>query len=188
MLRMTIEGVSFDHLRQTVVVLKDWDGQKLLPIWIGPSEAKSIAIELEGARPPRPLSHDLLLNCLQLIGGRVTRVVINDLQDSTFFATIDIDTPQGMKHIDSRPSDAIAVAVRAKCPVFADGGALDALIEVSEIASAAAVAMSTGDTGEFVSDDNSESSESASSPDPDDSGAPSDEINRFKRLIGDLEL
>ncbi len=60
MLRMTIEGVGFDHLRQTVVVLKDYDGARLLPIWIGPAEAKAIAIELEGARPARPMSHDVL--------------------------------------------------------------------------------------------------------------------------------
>ncbi len=65
--------------------------------------------------------------------GRVTRVVINDLQDATFYATIDIDTPKGTRHIDARPSDAIAVAVRAKCPVFLDGGAIDALIDADEI-------------------------------------------------------
>ncbi|HEX8464503.1 MAG TPA: bifunctional nuclease family protein, partial [Abditibacterium sp.] len=119
---MTIEGVGFDHLKQTVVVLKDWEGAKLLPIWIGPAEARAIAIELEGARPARPLSHDLLLGIVASVRGRVTRVVINDLQDATFYATIDIDTPKGTKHIDARPSDAIAVAVRAKCPVFVDGG------------------------------------------------------------------
>ncbi len=132
MLRMIIEGVGFDHLKQTVVVLKDWEGRRLLPIWVEPGQAKAIALELEGAHPSRPLSHDLLLNCLQLAGGRVTRVVINDLQDSTFYATIDIDSPQGERHIDARPSDAIAIAVRAKCPVFVDGGAMEALVEVNE--------------------------------------------------------
>src|SRR5687768_1194745 len=90
MLRMIIEGVGFDHLKQTVVVLKDWEGSKLLPTWIGPNEAKAIALELEGARPSRPLSHDLLLQAIALAQGKVTRIVINDLQDATFFATIDI--------------------------------------------------------------------------------------------------
>ncbi len=79
MLRMIIEGVGFDHLKQTVVVLKDWEGQKLLPIWIGPGEAKAIALELEGARPSRPLSHDLLLSAIGIAQGKVTRIVINDL-------------------------------------------------------------------------------------------------------------
>lgn len=70
MLRMIIEGVGFDHNKQTVVVLKDSENQQLLPIWIGPSEAKAIALELEGARPSRPLSHDLLLAAIQLAQGK----------------------------------------------------------------------------------------------------------------------
>ena len=164
MLRMTIEGVGFDHLKQTVVVLKDWEGAKLLPIWIGPAEARAIAIELEGARPARPLSHDLLLGIVASVRGRVTRVVINDLQDATFYATIDIDTPKGTKHIDARPSDAIAVAVRAKCPVFVDGGALNALIDAEEVNGLP---------------DLNESEEGANS-DGDD-----DDITRFRRLLGD---
>ena len=180
MMRMTVEGVGFDHQRQTVVVLKDWEGQKLLPIWIGQSEARSIALELEGAPSPRPLSHDLVLNCVQLANGRVTRVVINDLQDSTFFATIDIDTPNGLRHIDSRPSDAIAIAVRAKCPVFVDGGALDALIEVSEASAIDDTAESAEVNEPIVPKAEYSAAESGSSED--------DEINRFKRLIGDLEV
>lgn len=181
MLRMIIEGVGFDHLKQTVVVLKDWEGHKLLPIWIGPSEAKAIALELEGARPSRPLSHDLLLSAIGLIQGKIARVVINDLQDSTFYATIDIDTPAGMKHIDSRPSDAIAVAVRAKCPVFVDGAVEDSLIEMSEV-------VNTEESEE--SEENPEllfdaqalgRSEEAESQTKDE-----DEIERFKRLLGDL--
>lgn len=136
MLRMTIEGVGFDHQKQTVVVLKDWNGTKLLPIWIGPAEARAIQIEMEGARPARPLSHDLLLNILGALRWRVTRVVINDLQERTFYATIDIETPRGMRHIDSRPSDAIAIAVRAKCPLFVDGSALEALVDAEDMGGA----------------------------------------------------
>jgi uncharacterized protein len=185
MLRMVIEGVGFDHLKQTVVVLKDWEGQKLLPIWIGPSEAKAIALELEGARPSRPLSHDLLLQAIQVAGGKVTRIVINDLQDSTFYATIDIDTPNGMKHIDSRPSDAIAVAVRAKCPVFVDGNVKDSLIEMSDV-----VTASENTEGEEVSSEGLlENALELLDPAKEDSKPPSadnEEIERFKRLIGDL--
>lgn len=175
MLRMVIEGVGFDHLKQTVVVLKDWESQKLLPIWIGPSEAKAIALELEGAKPSRPLSHDLLLAAIHLAEATVTRVVINDLQDSTFYATIDIDTPDGIKHIDARPSDALAVAVRAKCPVFVDGGAEEALIEMSDVV--------TSGEGEEAEDDTLLETEDESTP---AAGTP-DEIERFKRLLGDLE-
>ena len=135
MVRMTIEGVGFDQMRQTVVVLKDWEDKKLLPIWIGPAEARAIQIELEGNQSPRPLTHDLLVSAIASLRGRVTRIVINDLIEGTFYATIDIDTPRGMRHIDARPSDAIAVAVRVKCPLFVDGGAIDALINADELGS-----------------------------------------------------
>ncbi len=158
---MTIEGVGFDHLRETVVVLKDWEGTRLLPIWIGPAEARAIAIELEGARPARPMSHDLLLAVIAAAQGRVTRVVINDLQDATFFATIDIDTPKGTRHIDSRPSDALAVAVRAKCPVFVDGGAIGALIDAEEVNGLPDLPDAEANNGE------------------------DDEAARFRRLLGD---
>ena len=168
MLRMTVEGVGFDNSRQTVVVLKDWEGKKLLPIWIGPAEARAIAIEMEGARPSRPLSHDLLLSLVSLARGRITRVVINDLQDSTFYATIDIDTPTGTRHIDSRPSDAIAVAVRAKCPVFVDGGALEALIDANEI--------------QGLPESSDQSLATPEEPEPVQSD---EEIERFRRLLGD---
>ncbi len=197
MLRMTIEGVGFDHLKQTVVVLKDWEGRKLLPIWIGPAEARSIAFQMEGATPPRPGPHDLLMTCLQHSGGRITRVVINDLQDSTFYATIDIDTPGGLLHIDSRPSDAIAMAVRAKCPVFIDGGALDALIDMSNEESGesesgdSAADDETGDEADLFADlSRSAASPSSTSPAPASSAAtpPDEDIDRFKRLVGDLDL
>lgn len=170
MLRMTVEGVAFDHLRQTVVVLKDWEGKKLLPIWIGPVEAKAIAIEMEGARPGRPLSHDLLINIIATARGRITRVVINDLIESTFFATIDIDTPHGTRHIDSRPSDAIAVAVRAKCPVFVDGGALKALVDATDVQNLPAISAESGAGAD----------EDAASPEEND-----EEVERFRRLLGE---
>ena len=133
MVRMTIEGVGFDQMRQTVVVLKDWEDKKLLPIWIGPAEARAIQVELEGKQSPRPLTHDLLVSTIASLRGRITRIVINDLIEGTFYATIDIDTPRGMRHIDARPSDAIAVAVRVKCPLFVDGSAIDALIDADEL-------------------------------------------------------
>ena len=200
MLRMTIEGVGFDRSRLTYGVLKDWGGQKLLPIWIGPAEARSIALHLDGTTPPRPLAHDLLMSCIQHAGGRVTRVVINDLQDSTFYATIDIDTSRGLLHIDARPSDAIAVAVRAKCPVFVDGGALEALLDISnaregedggenEGADGDELPFATplADDEEFAADASSASTRSGPSSSP-AAAAPDDDIDRFKRLVSDLDL
>ena len=160
MVRMTIEGVGFDQMRQTVVVLKDWEDKKLLPIWIGPAEARAIQVELEGNQSPRPLTHDLLVSTIASLRGRITRVVINDLIDGTFYATIDIDSPRGMRHIDARPSDAIAVAVRAKCPLFVDGGALAALIDTDEIGS--------------VPDVENE---------PEEPTEPDEELERFRRLL-----
>lgn len=185
MLRMIIEGVGFDHLKQTVVVLKDWEGQKLLPIWIGPNEAKAIALELEGARPSRPLSHDLLLNAINLANGKIARIVINDLQESTFFATIDVDTPSGMLHIDSRPSDAIAVAVRAKCPVFVDGAVEESLIEMSDVVTSNEEEKSDAEPSEAEILENAlglmeSGTQSEVKP------GESDEIERFRRLLGDL--
>lgn len=168
MLRMIVEAVAFDQRQQKVVLLKDLEGQKILPIWIGPSEARAIALELEGAMPPRPLSHDLLLSALRLSHAHVMRVVINDLMDDTFFATIELDTPDGVKLIDARPSDAIALAVRAKCPIFATGGALSALVDVEEI-------LAPGEPMASISQP----------PPPPDTD---DEINRFRRLVGDLDF
>ncbi len=166
MIRMTIEGIGFDHYRQTVVVLKDPDSEKLLPIWIGPAEARAIQIELEGARPGRPMSHDLMLALIEALRGRVTRVVINDLLESTFYATIDIDTPAGTRHIDARPSDAIALAVRAKCPIFVDGGAANALVDAEAI--------------QGRPEPETETTELASEEIGSD-----DEIDRFRRLLGE---
>ena len=181
MLRMTVEGVGFDHKQNTVVVLKDWEGKKLLPIWIGPNEARAIALELENARPQRPLSHDLLLQCVQLTGGRVSRVVINDLQEATFYATIDVDTETGMHHIDARPSDAIALAVRAKCPVFVDGDALKALVDLKDVRPIEGGYEVRADAD--APEPEKEAAEDEATPETQES-----EIARFKRLIGELDL
>ena len=165
MIRMNIEGIGFDHYRQTVVVLKDPDSEKLLPIWIGPAEARAIQIELEGARPGRPMSHDLMLALVEALRGRVARVVVNDLLDATFYATIDIETPTGTRHIDARPSDAIALAVRAKCPIFVDGNAQSALVDAEAIQGAPRI----------------EDGEPELPPPPEEES----EIERFRRLLGE---
>jgi bifunctional DNase/RNase len=179
MLRMIVEAVAFDHRQNKVVLLKDLEGQKVLPIWIGPGEARAIALELEGAMPPRPLSHDLMLTTVHLAQGSVMRVVINDLQDDTFYATIELDTPQGVLLIDARPSDAIALAVRARCPIFAAGNALNALIDREDILSP---------ESEASADNNSD--EMPPAPPFDETSLPDedDDISRFRRLVGDLDI
>ncbi len=182
MLRLIVEAVAFDNKQNKVVLLKDLVGQKVLPIWIGPGEARAIALELEGALPPRPLSHDLLLTSVHLAQGSVMRVVINDLLDDTFYATIELDTPNGILMIDSRPSDAIALAVRAQCPIFAAGNALNALVDREEIIASdmeSELMMEADITDEVP-------------PEPPFDIPPlpdgDDEISRFRRLVGDLDL
>jgi bifunctional DNase/RNase len=191
MLRMVVEGIGFDHLKQTVVVLKDWDGRRMLPIWIGPNEAKAIAWELEGVQAPRPASHDLMLSCIRAAKGHVSRVVINDLQDATFFATIDIDTPTGRHHIDARPSDAIALAVRAKCPVFIDGDALEALhdVEPEEEGGRPRISETPPEDDEDAIRAMEREGTPPAPPNFDDPSRATrnDEIERFRKLIGDFE-
>ena len=178
MLRMTVEGVGFDHHKQTVVVLKDVENTKLLPIWIGAAEARSIALFMEGAQMPRPLSHDLMLFCIGAAGGHVTRVVINDLQEGTYYATIDVQTSNGVLHIDSRPSDAIALAVRAQCPVFVDGAVLDELVAIAP----------DGEEQDLTPSNDAPLSPEESVSDESKSAAKTDEEERFRRLVGDLDL
>lgn len=179
MLRMIVEAVAFDHRQNKVVLLKDLEGQKVLPIWIGPGEARAIALELEGAVPPRPLSHDLLLSTLHMAQASVMRVVISDLQDDTFYATIELDTPNGALLIDARPSDAIALAVRARCPIFAAGNTLNALVNIEDIMA------SDDETSETPQNGFSRSERPLNEPTSPDSD---DEINRFRRLVGDLDI
>lgn len=128
MIRMQIEGVGLDQLLQTVVVLRDLEGGRILPIWIGPAEAQSIAWALEGKEPPRPFAHDLLRNILAQLNASVLRIVIHDLQENTFYALISLKTPKGVKELDCRPSDALAMASRFNSPIFVAGKAMQALI------------------------------------------------------------
>src|ERR1700675_113764 len=116
MQEMVICGVSFDLVgKQPIVLLKTADGNKFLPIWIGHPEAAAILMKLQGAATPRPLTHDLFSETLSQLEAHVT-----ELRDNTFFATITILQDGGEIEVDSRPSDAIALAVRAEAPIFAD--------------------------------------------------------------------
>ena len=119
MLEMKVRGLTLDPLANTaLVILRDLEGTKALPIWVGIPEANAIALEIEQVPTPRPMTHDLIKNILEGVNATVTRVVVNDLQDSTFYATIFLSLQGQEVRIDSRPSDAIAVALRVKAPIY----------------------------------------------------------------------
>lgn len=139
MVQVNIAGVALDALGQHIILLRpleeDADGERLLPIWIGEQEATSILIAIEGAVPPRPLSHDLIRNLVDAMGAQVDRVEVTRVEDGTFYAEITLQTPIGRRVIDARPSDAIAVASRTGASLFvADAVFEDAGIPGSLIA------------------------------------------------------
>jgi bifunctional DNase/RNase len=118
---MVIYGVSFDMVgKQPIVLLKTVDSNKFLPIWIGHPEAAAILMKLQGASTPRPMTHDLLCDMLGELDTRCTKVSVTELRDNTFFASITLAVDGGTEiEIDSRPSDALAIAVRSGAPIFA---------------------------------------------------------------------
>lgn len=120
MIQMEVGGLGFDPRNLSpLVLLRDHDELNFLPIWIGIFEAASIAMELQGMHPPRPMTHDLLKATIDKLGGKVTKIVINDVKEGTFYAVIEIEKEKGEKlTIDSRPSDAIALAIRTSAPIF----------------------------------------------------------------------
>lgn len=123
---MTIESIRVSLMNyQRVVILKEKASDRYLPIWIGPAEADAIAVQLQDVAVARPLTHDLLRSVIDTLGGVVNHVIVNDLSNDTYYARIILDVNGGSMEIDSRPSDAIALAVRAKVPIFADEQVLE---------------------------------------------------------------
>jgi hypothetical protein len=117
---MRIQGLMLDPITQgPLIVLRDPRTDSKLPIWVGAFEANAIATEMERIRMPRPSTHDLLRDVIRELGARLTKVVITDLQDNVFFATLFLETAAGPKQIDARPSDAIALALRWDAPIYA---------------------------------------------------------------------
>ena len=120
MQEMVIYGVSFDMVgKQPIVLLKAVDSSKFLPIWIGHPEAAAILMRLQGASTPRPMTHDLLVDILGEVETKCTQVAVTELRDNTFFATITLNAGGREIEIDSRPSDALALAVRSGAPIYA---------------------------------------------------------------------
>src|SRR6201981_898906 len=120
-MEMKIRGLMMDPVtNMPIVVLKDVQGNAILPIWVGVYEANAIALEIEKVQTPRPMTHDLLKNVFLGLEVRVQKVVVNDLKDDTFYAPIWVERDGQMMAIDSRPSDALALALRVDCPIFVD--------------------------------------------------------------------
>jgi uncharacterized protein len=118
--QMQIYGVSFDMVgKQPIVLLKTVDGNRFLPIWIGHPEAAAILMKLQGASTPRPMTHDLLSDVLDQLDAKCERVSVTELRDNTFYASITVSINGSELEIDSRPSDALALAVRVSAPIFA---------------------------------------------------------------------
>jgi bifunctional DNase/RNase len=128
-----IRGLMMDPSTQSpVVVLNDIAGEVVLPIWVGIFEANAIFLEIEKATPPRPMTHDLLRDVIHGLNARVTRVVVGSLLENTFHATIWMDQQGEAVALDARPSDAIALALRADCPIFVSRAVLDRARENSD--------------------------------------------------------
>ena len=118
-IEVKVNGLAVDaQAKSHVVILKEKEGERVLPIWIGPAEAQAIARELAGQRFPRPLTHDLLANIVEGLKAKVTRVVIADLRENTFFAQLIIDRDGEVVVVDARPSDSIAVALRCGADIY----------------------------------------------------------------------
>ena len=126
MLEMTVDSIRVSPMNyQRVVILKEKDSDRYLPIWIGPAEADAIAVKLQDLSVPRPLTHDLIGTIIECLGGTIEHILVSELHNDTFFAKITIQTNGEAKEIDCRPSDAVALAVRAKVPIYANEEVMD---------------------------------------------------------------
>jgi bifunctional DNase/RNase len=123
---MAIKGLMVDPVtNMPIVLLRDADNQRVLPIWVGPVEANAIALQIENISTPRPMTHDLLRNLMTELGAHLRRVVISDLRESTFFAFLELGIGDQRMLVDARPSDALALALRTGSPVFVDARVLE---------------------------------------------------------------
>jgi uncharacterized protein len=126
LVEMSVKGLMVDPVtNMPIVILRDADNQRVLPIWVGPVEANAIALQIENIAPPRPMTHDLLRNLVAEMGATLVRVIIADLRENTFYAYLELHRGGEVQLLDARPSDAIALAIRSKAPVFVDTRVLD---------------------------------------------------------------
>ncbi len=125
-IEMTIKGLVIDPItNMPIVILRDQAGQKVLPIWVGIFEANAIALQIENISTPRPMTHDLLRNVINDLNADVDKIVVCDLQDNTFYALIHLRVNGEVVAVDARPSDAIALALRVRAPIFVEDKVID---------------------------------------------------------------
>jgi len=148
-----IRGLMMDPVtNMPIVILKDLRSDTVLPIWLGIYEANAIALEIEKVSTPRPMTHDLLKNLLVGLDAQVHKVVVSELRDDTFFAVIWLERDGHIVSIDSRPSDALALALRVDCPIFVD----DEVLKTSKLASAASDRVSSEELRKWLENLNDE--------------------------------
>jgi uncharacterized protein len=144
---MRIRGLMMDPVtNMPIVVLKDVESDSVLPIWVGVFEANAIALEIEKVTTPRPMTHDLLKNVLLGFGATLQRVVVTELKEDTFYAVIWAERDGQLISIDSRPSDALALALRMDCPIYVD----NEVLKTSKVASAANERLSSDDLKKWL--------------------------------------
>jgi len=120
-IEMRLKGLMIDPItNMPIIVLRDPDGGRILPIWVGVFEANAIALQMENVQTPRPMTHDLLKSLLDGLEAHVERIVVCDLRDNTFYAAIHLVSARGKSMVDARPSDAIALALRTGSPIFVE--------------------------------------------------------------------
>ena len=126
LIEMAIKGLMIDQVTSTpIIVLRDKDATKVLEIWVGVFEANAIALQIENVSTPRPMTHDLLKNVIQDLRGRIEKIVVSDLKENTFYALIYLTVAGEVMAVDARPSDAIALALRAHAPIFVEEKVID---------------------------------------------------------------
>ena len=125
-IEMTIKGLMVDPItNMPIVILRDKDGHKVLPIWVGVFEANAIALQIENVTPQRPMTHDLLNNVIHDLKADIKKIVVSDLKENTFYALIHLSIAGETMVIDARPSDAIALALRARAPIYVEDSVID---------------------------------------------------------------
>ena len=124
-IEMTIKLMVDPITNLPIILLRDRDGQRVLPIWVGASEANAIALQIENITTPRPMTHDLLRNVIHDLKAEIRKVVVSDLKDNTFYALIHLEVNGEALAVDARPSDAIALALRARAPIFVEDPVID---------------------------------------------------------------
>jgi hypothetical protein len=124
-IEMSIKGLMVDPItNMPIIVLREVEGQRVLPIWVGVFEANAIALQVENVQTPRPMTHDLLRSVITEMGGQLERIVVCELKENTFYALLHVQSPRGLLAIDARPSDAIALALRFGSRIFVEDGVI----------------------------------------------------------------